>query len=480
MTLAEFDGWYRTRYRRTSSALTAATLILSDFVGIMLSFGNGFFVVNLYNIEAINFRSFVTYWPYLPIFILIFAIMRLYPGVSLAPAEELRGFTIGSIMAHGGIIFSRYIEDREFDYISAAFIISFVFSTLILMVCRDWMHAFLRKAGLSGIPAVIYGGGSTGRLVVDRLLNSKKTGYIPVLILDDDPECGDEYRGIPIIHDTKIGPDLVKRYNLKMAIVAMPNLKHKQLTRLINFSVSAFRYNVLIPDFFTVNNVWMSVRDFDGILGFATSHRLSMFWNLAIKRFMDILIVVAGGLVILPFLFFIALLVKVSSKGPVLYSHSRLGLDGKTFKALKFRSMVMDADKKLESLLASDPKLREEWEANQKLKDDPRVTGIGKILRRTSFDEFPQLLNIFKGEMSLVGPRPVTEKEIEKYGENYRRIFSVKPGLTGLWQVSGRSDTDYADRVSYDTYYIQSWSVWLDLWILYRTPGAILNGKGAY
>jgi Undecaprenyl-phosphate galactose phosphotransferase WbaP len=480
MTLAEFDGWYRIRYRRTSSALTAASLIISDFVGVMVSFGTGFFFINLYDKSAINFKSFVTYWPYLPIFILFFAVVRLYPGVSLAPAEELRGFNLGSFLAHGGIIFSRYIEDREFDAISVAFIISFAFSTFILMVCRDWMHAFLSRTGLSGIPAVIYGAGNTGRLVVDRLLNSKKAGYIPALILDDDPGCGDEYRGVPIIHNTEAGPELVKKYNIKMAIVAMPNLDHGQLTRLINFSVSAFRYNVLIPDFFSANNVWMSVRDFDGVLGFATSHRLKMFWNLAIKRLMDLFIVGLGGLVILPFLLIIAFLVKLSSKGPVLYGHSRLGLDGKPFKALKFRSMVADADKKLESLLASDPKLREEWETSQKLKNDPRVTTIGRFLRRTSFDEFPQLLNILKGEMSLMGPRPVTEDEIEKYGENYWRVFSVKPGLTGLWQVSGRSDTDYAERVSYDTYYLQSWSVWLDLWILYRTPGAILKGKGAY
>jgi Undecaprenyl-phosphate galactose phosphotransferase WbaP len=446
----------------------------------MVSFGTGFFMVNLYNRSAINFRSFVTYWPYLPIFILIFAVMRLYPGVSLAPAEELRGFTLGSLLAHGGIIFSRYIEDREFDAISVAFIISFTFSVFILMVCRDLMHTFLSKTGLSGIPAVIYGGGNMGRLVVDRLLNSKKTGYIPVLILDDDPACGDEYRGIPIIHSTAVGPELVKTYNLKMAIVAIPNLDNHQLTRLINFSVSAFRYNVLIPDFFSVNNVWMSVRDFDGVLGFATSHRLKMFWNLAIKRLMDLFIVGLGGLVILPFLLIIAGLVRLSSRGPVFYGHRRLGLDGKPFNALKFRSMVEDADKKLESLLASDPKLKEEWEASQKLKDDPRITKVGRFLRRTSFDEFPQLLNILKGEMSLVGPRPVTESEIEKYGENYRRVFSVKPGLTGLWQVSGRSDTNYTERVSYDTYYLQSWSVWLDLWILYRTPGAILKGRGAY
>jgi len=163
-----------------------------------------------------------------------------------------------------------------------------------------------------------------------------------------------------------------------------------------------------------------------------------------------------------------------------LYGHKRLGLNGKYFKAYKFRSMVMDADKKLQTVLEANPRLKEEWEATHKLKDDPRVTKIGRFLRRTSFDEFPQLLNILKGDMSLVGPRPVTDPELEKYGENARRVLTVKPGLTGLWQVSGRSDTGYAERVSYDLYYIQSWSAWLDLWILYRTPSVILKGKGAY
>jgi Undecaprenyl-phosphate galactose phosphotransferase WbaP len=480
MTLAEFDGWYRMRYHRTSSALTATVLIVSDFIGVMLSFGTGFFLVNLYDMGAINFKSFVTYWPYLPIFLLFFQIMRLYPGLSLAPAEELKGFTIGSLMAHGGIILSRYVEDKEFDAISSAFIISFIFSTFILMACRDFTHAFLWKTNLRGIPAVVYGGGSKSRLVIDRLLSSKKAGYIPVLILDDNPGCGEEYRGIPIIHDTMAGPQLVERYNIKMAIVAMPSLSQEVLTRMINFSVSAFRYNVLIPDFFSLNNIWMSVRDFDGILGFATTHRLKITWNRAIKRLVDLVFVSVGGIILLPFLLVIAALVKFSSPGPVLYGHKRLGQNGKPFKAYKFRSMVKDADKQLDELLASDPEAREEWEASHKLKNDPRVTKIGKFLRRTSFDEFPQLLNILKGEMSLVGPRPVVEAEMEKYGENYSRIFSAKPGLTGLWQVSGRSDIDYAERVSYDTYYLQSWSVWLDLWILYRTPEAIFKGKGAY
>ena len=485
MNIDEFDVWFKARYNRTSSALTAAAMILADFTGLMISFGSGFFVVKIYyifnnNWGGINFKSFITYWPYLPVFILFFWIMKLYPGIALAPAEETKGFAIASFLAHLGINVSRYILYEKIDSISVAFIFSLVFSPIILMICRDIMHTLIYQSKMKGIPAVIFGAGVTGRLMVDRMLKSKRVGYEPVLILDNNIKHGDFYRDIPIIHDTLLGPELARRFNIKMAIVAMPNLEEEEMTRMINNSVSAFRYNVLIPDFFSTSNIWMAVRDFDGILGLATSHKLKMQWNLAIKRLWELFLVCAGGVFLLPFMLLIALLVKLTSPGPILYGHTRLGLNGKHFKAYKFRSMIKDADEKLKNILDADPRLREEWEASHKLKDDPRITNIGKLLRRTSFDELPQLINILKGEMSLVGPRPVTDPEIEKYGENARRILTVKPGLTGLWQVSGRSDTDYSERVSYDLYYLQSWSVWLDFWILYRTPGQIIRGRGAY
>jgi Undecaprenyl-phosphate galactose phosphotransferase WbaP len=454
-------------------------MILSDLLAVLLSFGAGFFLVNLYDLSSINFKSFVTYWPYLPIFIIIFQVFNLYPGISMAPAEELKNFTIASLIAFGGIIISRYIEDQEFDAISVAFIISLFFSTYILLVCRSCTHSILKKLKMKGIPAVIFGSGPTSRLVVDRLLTAGRVGYVPVLILDEDPVSGDFYKEIPIIHNTGLGHEIVEMFNIKMAIIAMPELKHEEFTRLINYSISSFRYSVLIPDFFSSSNIWMSVRDFDGVLGLATNHRLKMFWNLGIKRFVDVIITVFGGIIILPLLLFIALLIKLTSPGPVLYKHYRLGLNGNTIGVYKFRSMARDADVQLKKLL-EDPEIRKEWESNHKIKNDPRITPIGNFLRRTSLDEFPQIINVLMGDMSLIGPRPVTKEEVRKYGEDFARIFSVRPGMSGLWQVSGRSDTDYHDRVAYDTYYLQSWSVWLDLWVLYKTLGVVVKGKGSY
>jgi Undecaprenyl-phosphate galactose phosphotransferase WbaP len=482
MDVKEFGTWYSARYKRTSSAFISSAFIISDLFGIMLAFGSAFFLINLYDITAINFRSFVTYWPYLPVFILFFQANGLYPGIALAPSEELRHFTVSSALAHGGIIFSRYIEDQEFDAISVAFIISFICSPVILILIRDIISRMLHRARLGDIPAVIFGSGPAARFVVDRLLESKHVNYVPVLLLDNarGPGLAGDYRGIPIIHNTSAAPEIVSRFKIRMAFVAMPELPGDDTAHLLNYSVSAFRYSVLIPSLYNFTNIWMSVRDFDGVLGFVTSHKLRMFWNLAIKRLMDLFIVITGGIIILPLLLLIALLVKLSSPGPVLYGHRRLGKNRRYFNAYKFRSMVNNSQEVLEKLLEGSPELRREWELNHKLKNDPRVTVIGRFLRRTSFDEFPQLINILKGEMSLIGPRPVVDAEVEKYGRNFDYIFSAKPGLTGLWQVSGRSDTDYAERVAFDTYYLQSWSVWLDVWVLLKTIAVVFKGKGAY
>ncbi|MCL2411895.1 MAG: undecaprenyl-phosphate galactose phosphotransferase WbaP [Treponema sp.] len=485
MNLSDFGVWYNKKYSRTSSALTSTTFILADLMAVMLSFAWGFFWVRIYGFiidypGIINAKSFVTYWRYLPVFILIFHLHKLYPGVSLAPSEEMRKFFEGSLIAFGFIIMSRFIEHEKWDSVNTAFLISGMFSTIILLTSRSVAHWFLHVTKLGGIPTVIYGSGKTGKLVVDCLLNSKRSGYVPVLILDNKTEGEDQYKDIPIIHDLNAGPEIVKRYNIKMAIVAKPGLKARKLKQLLNTSVYAFRYNVIIPNFFNISSIWMSVRDFSGVLGIDTSNKLNFNWNLGVKRFMDICVVTIGGLLFLPFLLIIIFLIKISSRGPIFYKQKRLGKNGKHFWAYKFRTMAIDADEKLKKLLETNPSLKAEWEQTHKLLKDPRITAIGKLLRRTSIDEIPQFFNILRGEMSLVGPRPIVDAEIEKYGEDYENVFSTTPGLTGLWQVSGRSNANYTDRVAYDIYYLQSWSVWLDLWIIFKTFGVVLIGRGAY
>lgn len=197
------------------------------------------------------------------------------------------------------------------------------------------------------------------------------------------------------------------------------------------------------------------------------------------KRVFDVVVSLLLLILLAPIMIWLALRVR-SDGGPALFAHHRVGREGKTFPCFKFRSMVIDAPKRLEKLLESDPNLRAEWERDHKLKDDPRISTVGHFLRRTSLDELPQLLNVLRGEMSLVGPRPIVTAELEKYGEDAEYFLMVRPGITGLWQVSGRNDVDYDTRVYLDTWYVKNWSLWYDIAILFKTVRVVLRRDGAY
>jgi exopolysaccharide production protein ExoY len=198
------------------------------------------------------------------------------------------------------------------------------------------------------------------------------------------------------------------------------------------------------------------------------------------KRALDIIGAGVGLLLLAPFFLIVALMVRADG-GPAFFAHQRVGRGGKLFGCLKFRSMVIDSQARLETLLANDPAARAEWEATRKLKNDPRITPIGRFLRSTSLDELPQLINVLRGEMSLVGPRPVQEAEIDRYyGASAAHYMAVRPGITGLWQVSGRSETSYESRVALDVSYVSRPSLLADLSILLRTPVAVLSRRGAH
>jgi exopolysaccharide production protein ExoY len=202
--------------------------------------------------------------------------------------------------------------------------------------------------------------------------------------------------------------------------------------------------------------------------------------GLTSKRIIDIVLALSGIILLGPLLIICFFLTQASSRGPVLFRHRRVGFHGKPFDCLKFRTMVADAPERLCKHLETDSAAAAEWAATQKLRDDPRVTAVGALLRRSSLDELPQLFNVLKGEMSIVGPRPVTEEELLKYGTSMSAYAACRPGITGLWQVSGRSGTSYQQRVECDTFYARRWSLYLDIKILIVTVPTVLLSEGAY
>ena len=474
MTEQDYRDYFKHKYYKTSSFTSGAALMVSDAFFVMLSIGISFFIINFINHSWINFRSFVEYAIYLPPMLAVFYAAGLYPGISLPPAEEVKKFAVCCFFVFVGIALSITVEEAE-DKIPlvVAFILASPIAAITLPVGRELARHVLAKRRWFGVPAVIYVNGDSGNFVISRLLKRQDFGYKPALIIDSTATGSSDYLGIPVFPASKEIVSIIKETGIKVAILCGYNLD----TTDINMY---YRYTINIPHIHDTNTMSSYVRDFGGILGFSSTHNLTKKVSLALKRLLDFFLLLISAPVTIPLTIVVAIAVKLTSEGPIFYGHTRIGQNGREFKCWKFRSMVIDADKQLEKILAENPEMRAEWERDRKFTNDPRITKIGKILRKTSIDEIPQFFNILTGEMSFIGPRPVTRPELTRYGNKSDFILSVKPGLSGMWQISGRSDTGYEERIILDSYYIQNWSIWLDLWIIIKTIYVVLKGKGAY
>jgi Undecaprenyl-phosphate galactose phosphotransferase WbaP len=466
--------------RRGRSARVYATLVLmlTDLAAMFLCYAIVALVFTRGPISEFwaMFRSLL---PIAPLLMIGATLAGLHPGFALAPGQELRRYTITSLIVNGfGLAAWIFLHKAPLASL-LVFLCGWLLSIPILTLSRVLVRAAASHAKVWGVPVVVFGSGKTARSLIDRLLRCRWIGYRPELLLDTESHHSSSYGGIPVVSDLQKGFDLARRCGYSTALVALPSNGNGKNNEIIQKYVKAFPTFILFPDFAGLAGVLTSVRDFEGILGLSTRQRLQLPLYRGFKRIIDVVGVLVGGLVFLPFILVIMALVKMDSPGPVFYGHRRIGQGGREFRAWKFRSMIADADQKLAECFEKDPEYRKEWNAKRKIVHDPRVTRFGRFLRRRSLDELPQLWNILKGEMSLVGPRPIVRQEIPLYGTAWEKVSSVVPGLTGYWQVSGRSETGFHERIVHDLYYIQNWSIWLDLFIIFKTIWTILLGTGA-
>jgi undecaprenyl-phosphate galactose phosphotransferase len=370
----------------------------------------------------------------------------------------------------------------------AVVLIAWSVSLFVLPTLRYIGKSILVKIHIWEKPVIIVGAGETGKIVANALHREATLGFNPVGFLDDDrdkhlhpPELSSG-KEVPVLGSFKDAENIMERSGIRDVIVAAPGMPSRSLVQLVNRLQRKALNLMVVPDLFGMAMEGVDVQYLfdERTLVLGIKNNLNDWLNVYTKRIFDLL---AGLLILLciaPFMLIIGMLIKLESKGPVLFGHKRIGKDNVQFKCLKFRTMVCNAQQALEELLKNDPGAREEWERDFKLKNDPRITKIGKFLRKTSLDELPQLINVIKGEMSLVGPRPIVKDEIVRYGNRINYYYQVPPGITGLWQVSGRSDIDYNTRVRIDTWYVRNWSLWQDITLLIRTVKVVLGRKGAY
>ena len=399
--------------------------------------------------------------------------LGLYPGYLLSPVERLRRRTLSTLAVFGALIawdnlVARGVLSR--GVLLATLLFALVLPPLAELAARMW----LIRNEKWGVPVLMLGAGAGGRALAQSLRNEPNAGLQPIAFLDNRPSLWNTLvEGIPVAGPLALASDFEQRAVAAIVTLAdLPKSDTAQLLHELNFARV-----IVIPDLPGVASLWITARELGGSVGFEIKKNLLLRRNLMFKSAMDRAIALPLFLLSLPVIAVAALWIKLSSRGPVFYCQTREGL-----AVWKLRTMRMDGEEILEQWFESNPLDRTHWNRHFKLKVDPRVLpGIGTFLRRTSLDELPQLWTILAGRMSLVGPRPLPDYHLDAFDEDFRRLRTrVLPGLTGLWQVSTRSEGDADVLQAMDTYYIRNWSPWLDLYILARTVTAVLFARGAY
>jgi Undecaprenyl-phosphate galactose phosphotransferase WbaP len=420
------------------------------------------------------------WWPMLGLFAVAYAIVGLYPGIAISPVDELRWLSLSTTLIYMVVGSAIFLSRSGEVYSRLIFLIAWAASLLAVPIARGIARTLFARCSWWGCPILILGGGKTGAMVLRTLLRHPGLGLKPLMVLDDDPQTHGELYGIPVRGGIELAPEVARTTGIHWALVAMPGVAPQRLVEILESYGQTFAHLLVIPDLFGLASLWVAPQDLGGILALNVRQQLLLPLPRMTKAWLDFSLALLIGALCLPVLVFLALLIKLDSEGAIFYSQTRIGQGGRCFQAIKFRTMATNAEQLLEHHLQNQPELRQLWLRDHKLKKDPRLTRVGRWLRRASLDELPQLWNVLRGEMSLVGPRPIIATEISRYGEIYPLYTRVKPGLTGLWQVSGRNNISYAERVNLDAYYVRNWSVWLDAYILLRTPWVVVTAEGAY
>ncbi len=430
-----------------------------------------------------NFVDFDTYLPLQAgLTVTLFTIYHL-AGVYRNPAREsllMEGWNLALSTSFGiTLMFAGVFLLRSFAYSRGLFLIAWVLIIALVVTSRVIARmglVLLRRRGVGVARVLVVGGDPLAMTVMHVLATEPGLGYRLAGFIQDGG--GDDLGRFRCLGSLGNLAELLGEGTIDEVIIALPSAAHQSVPDITEVCAGAGGSYKIVPDLYemSLSLSKVDVEDLRGIPLVGMKNISIQGSDLLVKRAMDIVAGLLGLVVISPFWLAITLAIKIGSPGPVYFVQTRLGKDGKPFPARKFRSMYIDAEARLGHL-------RGQNEATGpifKMRNDPRVTGVGRWLRRTSLDELPQLLNVITGEMSLVGPRPPLPAEVEQYADWHRKRLTVAPGMTGLWQVSGRSELPFDEMVLLDLYYIENWSLGMDLQILLRTLPAVVTGKGAF
>lgn len=459
---------------RLQRFVATAVLVLGDSAAVFASYALGYLVRNwlqtgvpyvlapgLY-VNMLAEKAFV-----LAVYPFVFAYEGLYTK-RLVAWEETRRYVRGVVIATAAVMILLFLW-RIWIVSRVAVLLALVFSMVLTPVVRALLKRLLAAAGLGRQQLVVLGSGPAAEQFSKELSRYRALGYVIGRQVPHSPGTGMVEEALA----QASAPDAV------LAVVS-DSFTPDEMRSVFSLAERRFADLLVIPTAALLQSTAAEVEQIGSILVMKYRYSLLRPLNTYTKSAVELAGTVLLLIVLAPLFLALALLVKASSKGPVLFRQKRIGRGRQLFSCLKFRTMYQDAEQRLSEMLANDEALRAEWLKYARIPHDPRVTGPGRFLRRFSLDELPQLWNVLRGEMALVGPRPYLPVESDRIGESLDTIVRVRPGMTGLWQVSGRTALPFKERLTLDEYYIRNWSLWMDFSIVLRTLRAVVGARGAY
>ena len=469
---------------RLSSKILPFIVTIGDYIAIILAEN---IVLNI--CSYINPDKFYVHIPNIYLYLwvpAVFIFFLFYAGAHkkmLPYWEIIKNIFCANFYSVIASIFMLYLIHENINRISRLYVVLlFLFSFILLCLMRKLLVYICNRMNILKEPVIFIGGGKTAETIIRFYDNNSYFGIKVIGIIDND--FASEYlkKKYLLLKGVDRARQYIEQMGVQSVIIAKTRLDKIQLLKLISSVQTVVKNVTFIPNLVGTPIANLDIRRIyrhDMVL-LNVKNNLAYFHNKLIKRVFDLIMGLIICIPAVPILILCYFWVKFDSKGPVFFNAKRIGKNGKEFTCYKFRSMYINSDEILNDYLNKNPEAKKEWDEFKKLHDfDPRVTKAGKIMRKTSLDELPQLLNVLKGEMSLVGPRPYLPREIEDMGDYYKIIIQTVPGITGYWQVNGRSDVTFEGRLKMDNWYIHNWSVWIDMVLLFKTIKAVFFSKGA-
>jgi len=470
--------------------ISTTALIVTDIIVVFIVFWIAYLIrSNIFpslfdvfeNMIILPFSDFLNHYYAVIVWISVFAYEKIYTK-RYSFWEEVKTLLKSSTLSFSIIMIMIFVAKKQIQFSRTVIVLAWLLSLFLFPIFHYFTKILLLKTNLWKKRLLVLGANQTSILILKNIKRNRVMGYEIVGFLDDDfKKIGKKFEGVEVVGPISELENISKMYQTKDIMISAPHLSRRKLRELLLKCEELSQSMWVVPQSGDIITEGVEVEVLGEILTLSIKKNLTKSWNIFAKNLFEKTITFILLILLFPILSIISIAIFLESKGPVIYIQKRLGQDNKMFNLFKFRSMYEDNDKRLSRYINYNREARLEWEKYKKLRGhDPRITRVGNIIRRYSLDELPQLLNVLLGNMSLVGPRPYLLKELDGKDVFINLITKVKPGITGLWQISGRSELPFNERLALDEYYIRNWSLWLDIVILIKTVKVFVSSKGAY